>query len=170
MPDQVAPNNKLVVFRGRAERERARLPRAVRGNGLVSDSALRRFQKRAGNNPPKPEFAETDVIPLPRPRPQSAPPPPPAADADLRPRFPSDTRETPDASFAGPGWQYGADMDKWFGAGSLSRLLAILGTRPASALGYDPFKPPADYHRLYQPDVVEYGSGYAPMKPPAIPY
>jgi len=62
MPDQVAPNNKAVVFRGRAERERARLPRALRGNGLVSSKALRRFQKRAGHNPPKPAAAESAVM------------------------------------------------------------------------------------------------------------
>jgi hypothetical protein len=61
MPDQVAANNKAVVFRGRAERERARLPRAVRGNGLVSSKALRRFQKRAGHNPPKPAAATSAV-------------------------------------------------------------------------------------------------------------
>jgi hypothetical protein len=63
MPDQVAANNKLVVFRGRAERERARLPRAVRDNGLVSESALRRFQKRAGHNPPKPEATQSERPP-----------------------------------------------------------------------------------------------------------
>jgi hypothetical protein len=58
MPDQVAPTNKAVKFRGRAQREYARLPRALAGKGRISARALKRFQKEAGHNPPKPYFTQ----------------------------------------------------------------------------------------------------------------
>lgn len=56
----VAPTNKAVVFRGKPQKEFSRLYK----RGMISDAALRKtkkkhskFQKRAGHNPPKPEFS-----------------------------------------------------------------------------------------------------------------
>jgi hypothetical protein len=56
---QTAPGNKLVRFRGRAEKE---FTRAYK-RGLISDKALnkakRKFAKKAGHNPPKPTHAQS---------------------------------------------------------------------------------------------------------------
>ena len=60
---QTAPTNKLVAFRGRAQKE---FKRAYK-HGLISDQAMRKahkkFAKKAGHNPPKPEFSKPNGPP-----------------------------------------------------------------------------------------------------------
>ena len=60
-----APSNKLVAFKGRAQKE---FTRAYK-RGLISDAAARKvkkkhskFAKKASHNPPKPEAAQSSVL------------------------------------------------------------------------------------------------------------
>ena len=64
----VSANNKAVVFRGRPQKEFARAYK----RGLISDAAWRKvnkkkFAKKAGHNPPKPEHSQPTLDPPPGP-------------------------------------------------------------------------------------------------------
>lgn len=57
---QAAPNNKLVRFRGRPTHEFVRLEKRGLISAKAAEKAAKRFAKKAGHNPPKPTYAETE--------------------------------------------------------------------------------------------------------------